>query len=143
MAKLLCKREWIQKGIGKYGHSYNLVGIPFLQLWYHINQFPGFTEKGLCAKVTEPLFWAHSGIYILLLNSDMDADQLVMKMQNDVATLEHGLTVIKVNHMLTIQTCNLTTRYLAACYDNLCFYWHKISTFCIKSSIVSKQNSST
>lgn len=43
----------------------------------------------------------------------MDINQLVMKMQNNIAILENSLTVIKVNHMLIIQTHNLTTRYLA------------------------------
>lgn len=81
------------------------------------------------SKITEPLFLAHPGIYIHILNSGMVADQLVMRMQHDIASLENSLTVIKVNHILTIQTHNPATRYLATGCEILCFYCLKNPTF--------------
>lgn len=71
------------------------------------------------AKSQNSLFLAHAIIYTHALNSGLDADQLVMKMQNDLATLENSLTALKVNYILNIQSCNSTTWYLATCYENL------------------------
>lgn len=70
-------------------------------------------------KLQNPLFLSHSIIYTHTVNSGLDADQLVMKMQNNLATLENSLTALEVNYVLNIQSRNPTTWYFATCYENL------------------------